>query len=178
MKTVTKLLALLLLRSSLGTSSDMDLPVSLELKDLSGTKQSLSIYKGKVVVLNFWATWCEPCEEEMHEFVDANKRFSSNGVVFLAASLDDETSQKNISKFVKRQKMTFQVLTGATVEHLQKLGLGEGVPGTVILNREGKIVARVLGPISRKELRERIEWTMANNSGDYPMPVLDHFRKR
>lgn len=177
MKTLATLLALLLLSLSL-SSSDRDQPVSLKLKDLFGTDQSLAIYKGKVVVLNFWATWCEPCEEEMHVFVDANKRFSTNDVVFLAASLDDETSQKNIPKFVKRQKMTFQVLTGATVEQLQTLGLGEGVPGTVILNREGKIVARVLGPISRKELRERIEWTVANDSGDYPMPVLDHFRKR
>jgi peroxiredoxin len=160
------------------SSADRDQPPSLKLKDLSGSDQSLAMYKGKVVVLNFWATWCEPCEEEMHEFVDANKKFSSNDVVILAASLDDEKSQKNIPKFVKRQKMTFQVLTGATVEHLRDLGLGEGVPGTVILNREGKIVARVLGQISKKELRERIEWTLANESGEFPTPLLDHFRKR
>jgi len=177
MKTFATLLALLLLSSSV-SSSDRDQPPGLKLKDLSGSDQSLAMYRGKVVVLNFWATWCEPCEEEMHEFVDANKKFSSNNVVILAASLDDETSQKNIPKFVKRQKMTFQVLTGATVEHLHELGLGEGVPGTVILNREGKIVARVLGQISKKELRERIEWTLANESGEFPTPLLDHFRKR
>jgi thiol-disulfide isomerase/thioredoxin len=177
MKTFVQLFLLLALCSFGWASSASGQPPTLALKDLAGSEQSLSMYKGKVIVLNFWATWCGPCEEEMHEFVDADKKFRANDVVVLAASLDDESSKKNIPKFVKRQKMTFPVLTGATVDDLQRLGLGEGVPGTVILNRNGKIIARILGPVSRKELRERIEWTLVNDSAEYPLALLDHFKK-
>lgn len=176
MKPLVKLALLLVFcTQAWGTWHD-ELPVELQLKDLSGADQSLSMYRGKVVVLNFWATWCEPCEEEMHDFVDANKKFSRQDLVILAASLDDATSQKNVPKFVKQEKMAFPVLVGATTDHLHQLGLGEGVPGTVFLNRDGKIVARVLGQIKKKELKERIEWALAN-SAEYPVPVLDHFAK-
>src|SRR5438445_8536821 len=87
-------------------------PASLELKDLSGANQSLADYRGKVVVLNFWATWCEPCDQEMHDFVDARKKFPAEQVFVIAASLDDAASQKNIPKFAKRQKMSFPIWVG------------------------------------------------------------------
>lgn len=175
MTVLSKFLFLLTVAFSAASTADRS-PVNLDLKDLSGVAQSLSQYRGKIVVLNFWATWCEPCEEEMHEFVDIRKKFSVDDVSIVGASLDDEVSQRKIPKFMRQQKMQFPVWIGATVDDLQKLGLGEGVPGTIFLDREGRVIARVKGPISKKELKERLEWALANK-GEYPVPVLDHFSK-
>ncbi len=63
----------------------------LSLKDMQGQSHSLSEYKGKVVVLNFWATWCVPCKQEMPIFVDVSRKYRDRGVVVVAASLDDNT---------------------------------------------------------------------------------------
>src|SRR6266567_8042872 len=68
-------------------------PVDLPFKDMKGQKVHLRDYRGKVVVLNFWATWCVPCREEMPMFVEMEKEYGPRGVVFVAASLDDRESR-------------------------------------------------------------------------------------
>ena len=111
---------------------------ALELPDQTGQLRRLEDYRGHIVVLNFWATWCGPCAFEMPIFVDAQKRFGSNGVVVLAASLDEEETKKNIPEFMRKYKMDFPVLVGTTAEHLKLFGMGEALPGTVFLNRQDR----------------------------------------
>src|SRR5947209_12890583 len=90
-------------------------PADLTLTALKGRKVRLRDYRGKVVVLNFWATWCMPCREEMPMLVETEKQYAARGVVFVAASLDDSKTRAKIPDFVKEFKVTFPVWTGASV---------------------------------------------------------------
>lgn len=150
---------------------------ALELPDHTGQARRLEDYRGHIVVLNFWATWCGPCAFEMPIFVDAQKRFGSNGVVVLAVSLDEEETKANIPKFMQKYKMNFPVLVGATADHMKLFGMGEALPGTVFLNRQGQIVARILGEGKKGQVFDRIEWFLGLGGRKPPPSLLDNVPK-
>src|SRR5579872_5444944 len=128
------------------SAAPKELPkAELNLKDISGQRVRLRDYRGKVVVLNFWATWCGPCKAELPMLVEAAAEYGSRGVVFLAASLDDEKTKQLVPAFVSEHHIGFPVWLGATDDDLAKLGLGEAVPATAFLDQEGHIQARILG---------------------------------
>jgi len=148
-------------------------PAELKLRDLAGRKVRLSDYRGKILVLNFWATWCGPCREEMPMLVEAEKTWTAKGVTFIAVSLDDDHTRTNIPKFIERYRVEFPVWTGASSDELDKLRLGIGVPDTAFLNEEGVIVARVLGEIRRNELDERLDWLTGNRQSPPPLALIN-----
>ena len=150
----------------------------LELPDQSGKAQKLSDYSGKIVVLNFWATWCGPCVKEMPIFVELTKKFEAQGVVVLAASLDATETQANIPEFSRKLKMSFPILTGTTVDHMTLFGIGETLPGTVIIDQQGNAFGRILGEARKKEVFERIEWLLGLRKGKKaPSPLVSHLPK-
>ena len=149
----------------------------LELPDHTGRLQNLRDYRGKIVVLNFWATWCAPCTAEMPIFVELHRRFAARGVVVLAASLDTEETKGNIPQFMQKRKMEFPVLVGTTVEHMQPFGVGDALPATVFLDAEGRIVGRILGEARKKDVLPRVEWLLGDRRGKEPEPVVNHFSK-
>jgi len=118
--------------------------------------QRLSQYRGKIVVLNFWATWCEPCKAELPMLVEEQEHYRDRGVIVIGASLDDATTVKKVRPFAKKEKLNFRVWIGATVDHLEKLGLGQAVPATAFFDREGNLVGRVMGELRQPELEHRI----------------------
>jgi peroxiredoxin len=130
---------------------------ALSLRDLSGQEQSLASYKGKIVVLNFWATWCAPCRKEMPAFVAVQNEYAAWGVQVVAASADTEETAGQVVKYVRDKKLSFPVWTGATTEHMLSFGLGAELPGTVIIDRDGKIVARYKGMVKEEELKREID---------------------
>ena len=140
---------------------------NLTLKDLSGNVRNLTEYRGRIVVLNFWATWCAPCVKEMPILVSAYNRYAANGVQVIGASADDPKTQKQIPRFISKLKINFPVWTGATKAHMQMLGLGEALPATAIIDRDGKIVARIQGILDEAELEKRIDWLL----GDRQLPA-------
>ena len=149
----------------------------LALKDLNGQRVRLRDYRGKPVVLNFWATWCGPCKDEIPMLVEAEKVYAPRGVVFIAASLDDEKTRKLVPAFLSASKVAFPVWMGATGDDLDKLGMGEAVPATAFIDGEGYIVCRVLGQIRHQELTERLEWLTGAHEGDPPQPLVKHLEK-
>lgn len=150
----------------------------LALKDTEGKIHSLSDYRGKIVVLNFWATWCKPCKEEMPLFAAAAKRYRDRGVVVLAASLDDKTTRKYVPKFVRAHKMEFPVILGATPEIMKQVGLGETIPSTVVFDQQGNIVGKIIGLAKKNDVLHRIEWLLGNHRGVPPIPITDTARKK
>ena len=149
-------------------------PVDLTFKDMKGQKVRLRDYRGKIVVLNFWATWCVPCREEMPMFVEMEKEYAPRGVVFVAASLDDRETRPKIPDFIAKFNIGFPVWVGASTMDLDDLKLGSGVPATAFLDQEGRIVARVLGQVPKDQLKERLDWLTGDRSGPAPNPVVEH----
>ncbi|MGB9456602.1 MAG: TlpA disulfide reductase family protein [Bryobacteraceae bacterium] len=149
-------------------------PSDLTLHDLSGNKVQLRDYRGKIVVLNFWATWCGPCREEMPMIVEAEKTWAAKGVTFIAISLNDDKTRKDIPAFIARYHVDFPVWTGASADSLDKLRMGEGVPDTAFLDERGVVVARVLGEIRRAELDERLTWLTGDRKSAPPPALIDH----
>jgi thiol-disulfide isomerase/thioredoxin len=152
-------------------------PADLALTGLDGKKTHLRDLRGKVVVLNIWATWCGPCREEMPMMVDAEKVWGPKNVVFVGASLDDSKTKKNIPAFLKEFGITFPIWTGATSDDLAKLHLGEAVPDTAFVDAEGVIYARVMGEIRRPELDARLQWVTGGRSDPAPQAVVIHLDK-
>ena len=139
----------------------------LQLKNLNGERQSLADYRGQIVALNFWATWCIPCREEMPLFVELQNRYASQGVQWIAASIDVPEDRKKVDRFVHEFRVNFPVWINATLEEQASLGLGTAVPATAIFDREGNLRFRIIGKSTRKELEKRFDFLL---SGKQPEP--------
>jgi cytochrome c biogenesis protein CcmG, thiol:disulfide interchange protein DsbE len=127
---------------------------SLKLHDLKGTSHSLEDYRGKPVLLNFWATWCVPCAAEMPLLNEMQKQYQGR-VVFIAASIDDEDMKPQVGAFIKKhQGEALTVMMGATLDTLDDFGVNQGMPGTVFIDAEGKIVDRRTGALKRPDLEQ------------------------
>jgi cytochrome c biogenesis protein CcmG, thiol:disulfide interchange protein DsbE len=137
------------------TTSEKSTP-SLKLHDLKGAPHALEDYRGKPVLLNFWATWCVPCAAEMPLLNEMQKQYQGK-VVFIAASIDDEDMKPQIEAFIKKhQGEALTVMMGATLDSLDDFGVNQGMPGTVFIDAEGKIVDRITGALKRPDLEERL----------------------
>lgn len=129
----------------------------LALKDLTGAEQSLAALKGRVVVLNFWATWCEPCKTEMPDLAAIQNEYAPLGVQVIGAASDAQAGSAKVLKFIREFKVNFPVWLGASTEDMRRFGVGEVLPATVIIDRNGKIVWRAIGIIKPAELRKELD---------------------
>ncbi len=146
----------------------------LTLRDANGQKQRLRDLRGKPVVLNFWATWCGPCNGEMPMLVEMEKQYATRGVRFIGVSLDDAKTKARIPAFLVEHKVGFAVWYGATGDDLEKLKLGGAVPATAFLDAEGRIVARILGQARPEEVKERLDWLTGDKSAPPPRALVRH----
>lgn len=124
-----------------------------ELPGLDEKMVKLSDFRGKVVFLNFWATWCKPCREEMPSMEVLYKNFEKDGLVVLAVSIDRVTTKKDIPPFVKGMSLTFPVLVDSWGQTDKRYKL-MGVPETYIIDQEGILREKVIGPR---------DWTLLDN---------------
>jgi thiol-disulfide isomerase/thioredoxin len=143
---------------------------SLKLHDLKGAPHSLEDYRGKPVLLNFWATWCVPCAAEMPLLNEMQKQYQGK-VLFIAASIDDEDMKSQIEAFIKKhQGEALTVMMGATLDSLDDFGVNQGMPGTVFIDAEGKIVDRITGALKKPELEQQLRKLAGEPEAD-PTPT-------
>ncbi|MBI4607846.1 MAG: TlpA family protein disulfide reductase [Candidatus Rokubacteria bacterium] len=109
-----------------------------------GKSLKLSSYRGKVVFLNFWATWCPPCKEEMPSMERLYQRFKDQGLVVLAVSIDAEGAPV-VTPFVKEHKLTYPVGLDPKMAVAEKYGV-RALPASYFVNKKGNLVALALGP--------------------------------
>ncbi len=149
-------------------------PATLALQGLSGDRQSLEHYRGRIVILNFWATWCVPCREEMPIFVRARDDYQARGVEVIGASVDDASTRDQIEPFIKEYGINFPIWLGASTKDMRRLGLGIALPATALIDRDGRVVARLIGLVEESELIERIDWLLGDRAAPPPPPLVNH----
>jgi thiol-disulfide isomerase/thioredoxin len=150
----------------------------LSLRDTHGDTQDIGRYRGKIVVLNFWATWCVQCQHEMPLLAEMQKKYEEKGVIVLGASVDDEKSQPLIQPFAEKNKIPFPLLVGATTDQMQQLQLGEAIPATAFFDADGKLIGRVLGELNKSDLQNRLEWMLGKHHGKAPPAFINGFQKK
>ena len=133
-------------------------PPSFQMERYGGGKLALSDLRGKVVMLDFWATWCPPCQEEMPSLVKLAKEYESQGLVFVAASRDDEDVKEYVvDRFVKSRVPELAPYVVYANDDVARAFKVEALPTLYLLDREGKIIDAVRGMMSESALRQRIE---------------------
>ena len=136
--------------------------IDLVLKDPFGTEQRLSALKGRIVILNFWATYCLPCREEMPDLAAIQNEYAAVGVQVVGASADESADRVKVLQFVKETRINFPIWMGATTADMIRFGLGAALPGTVVIGRDGRIAKVVSGVVNRAELIKQIEALLAS----------------
>ncbi|MCP9494938.1 MAG: TlpA family protein disulfide reductase [Pyrinomonadaceae bacterium MAG19_C2-C3] len=136
--------------------------VELTLKDPFGTSQTLSALKGRIVVLNFWATYCVPCRKEMPDLAAIQNEYAALGVQVVGASTDAAEDRAKVLQFVKETKINFPIWTGATVADMTRFGLGAALPGTVIIGSDGRIAKVISGIVNQADLKREIDAMLAS----------------
>ena len=122
-------------------------------KNIEGKKVALSEFKGKVVILDFWATWCVPCKAEIPGFIELKKKYGEKGLEIVGLSVDD--SLETARKYATEMKMNYPVLLAEGKEDILKAyDPIPSIPVSIIIDRQGKIVARHLG-IAKMDVFEK-----------------------
>ena len=123
-----------------------------ELTGLDGKTVKFSDFRGKIVILDFWATWCMPCRLEIPHFVELQKQYGDRGLAIIGVSLDEQGPEV-VKKFVKQFQMTYPVVIG-NEKIVAAYGDVEGIPTTFVIGRDGRIVREYIG-YTEKEVLER-----------------------
>lgn len=135
--------------------------IDLTLKDLSGVDQNLPALKGRIVVLNFWATYCIPCRKEMPDLAAIQNEFAALGVQVVGVNTDELKDRSKVLQFVRETKINFPIWVGGSTEHMVKFGLGAALPGTVVIGRDGRVAKIISGVVDQVVLRKNIEALLA-----------------
>ncbi|MCU0258982.1 MAG: TlpA family protein disulfide reductase [Solirubrobacteraceae bacterium] len=133
----------------------------LSLRDMDGQKRQLADLKGKVVVVNFWATWCGPCVREMPEFTRVYAAYQDRGVEMIGAANEPRSERDNVQGFVQRLGITFPIWLEASLDHMEAFGVGPELPATVIVDTHGRLAARIKGVTHEAHLRGLLDPILA-----------------
>lgn len=144
-------------------------------KTLDGQSHKLSALRGQVVVVNFWATWCGPCQEELPRLSRIAATYSGKPVSFVYVSIDDPKDRGKIPSALARLHVDFASWVGADTDTLDSFGLGNIVPGTIVLDETGQPIARVMGEAKEDDVRKPVDWLLSGRKGEPPLPITKRF---
>jgi thiol-disulfide isomerase/thioredoxin len=136
--------------------------VELKLKDLSGIEQSLSSLKGRIVILNFWATYCVPCRKEMPDLAAIQNEYAAFGVQVIGASADEMEDRAKVLQFIKETKINFPVWVGATPADMMRFGVGTALPATILITKDGRVAKVMSGVVNQADLKKQIQVLLAS----------------
>ncbi len=149
------------------------------LKDLAGGPVSNESLAGRVVLLDFWATWCAPCRKSMPELQALHRKYAARGFAVVGISID-EGSPRKVGKFVTDHRITYPIAVDSAKEPAWQAFRVKAVPAAFLLDREGRIVAQWTGvPADASELESKLESLLAAGTGahgaaDSPGAGADH----
>ena len=146
--------AAVLLGATFAHAQDARKAPALTLKDIEGRSISLSDYKGKVVLLNFWATWCPPCRAEIPDLVRAQRRYGNRGLQVVGVTYPPEKISR-VRRFLRRLGVNYPVAVG-TKQTRALFDKGETLPLTVVFDREGNIREVIEGILLPEEFEQKV----------------------
>jgi thiol-disulfide isomerase/thioredoxin len=152
---------------------------NLEFKNLAGQTQRISDLRGSITVVNFWATWCGPCIEELPLLSRLSQEYSPKKVRFVAISADESPdstkTRARVDLFLSHQKLTMDIWLGADLDMLDRLNLGNELPATVILDEQGEVVSRVMGQAHQEDISAPLDWLLSDRTGPAPQAVVKRY---
>ena len=140
-------------------------------KALDGQTRKLSALRGQVVVVNFWATWCGPCQEELPRLSKIAESYAGKPVRFVLISIDEPKNRPKIPAVLGRLHVGLESWDDADTDTMDRFGLGDIVPGTAILDDKGELVARIMGEAREEDVRGAVDWLLSGKTGPAP-PAL------
>ena len=148
---------------------------NLELKDLTGHTQKLDSLRGSITVISFWATWCVPCREELPRLSRLKEEYDEKGIRFLAISVDEPKDRAKIEPFLRQENINLDVWVGGNSDSLDRVGLGNVVPGTLVIDKDGEIVGRIMGEAQDADIKSRLDWLLHDRQGPAPEALTKRY---
>lgn len=143
-------------------TSEHALAPDFSLPDLTGQKLDLSSYRGKVVLLDFWATWCDPCRDEIPHFVELQNQYRGQGLQIIGVSMDD--GPEPVREFYQRFRMNYPVVMG-NARTGELYGGVLGLPIAFLIGRDGRIIARHIGATDISVFEKEIANLLRSRAG-------------
>ena len=147
----------------------------MKFRDLAGHTQRMSSLRGSITVVTFWATWCGPCREELPRLAHLKEQYAEGGVRFLAISIDESKDRARIEPYLQHENVALDVWVGADVDTLGRVGLGNIVPSTLILDKDGEVVGRIMGEARDSDVTGYLDWLLHDRQGTAPAPLIKRY---
>ena len=162
----------MLIASSVSVSGQEIRAPQFVLRDVNGRTVRLSDYKGKVVLINFWATWCPPCRAEMPDLVRLQREHAKQGLQIIGITYPPERKSR-VRRFARSLKVNYPIILG-TRQIKARFSSEETLPLTVVINRDGSVSHIISGILLREEFEEQIKPLLLNKEGEKRNATSDH----
>ncbi len=144
-------------------------------KSLDGHSRKISSLRGQIVVVNFWATWCGPCQEELPRLSQLAAAYAGKPVRFVLVSIDEPKNRAKIPAVLDRLHVSLESWDDADTDTMDRFGLGDIVPGTAILDAQGEVVARIMGEAREDDVRGAVDWLLRGRVGPGPAAMMKRY---
>jgi peroxiredoxin len=140
----------------LGALSDLEKAPDFMLPDIEGNEFHLSDAAGKIVIIDFWATWCPPCQETVPHLNELQKEFGDKGLQVVGISLDRK-GLRVVKPFAKKYNISYKLLVGDFSKVIEDYGGIEGIPTLFVIDRQGNIAVKFIGYVEKEELENAVK---------------------